>query len=145
MFNSMNRIFLTGKTSHKFAPEMKTTPGGTAVLRFTMATTRLTKDKEGNKKRVAEYHRVVIYGKLAEVGEKHIKTETLLTIIGELRQTKWTDAQGQEKSGYEIVANDFVVLDSTPWEERKGASTRQEEEPDHIPHSSGDYDDDIPF
>ncbi len=158
MFNSLNKVTLIGKTSFKFPPELKMTPSGTPILRFSMATTEVTKDKEGNKKKNTEYHRIVIWGKLAELGERFIKMDTLVYIEGKLRTNQYTDQTGKEVKNIEIVANDFVILDSTPFGERgqgagsgapseyRGSSAARDFDPgpSSAPQQGG-YDDDIPF
>lgn len=157
MFNSLNKVTLIGKTSFKFPPELKVTPSGTPVLRFSMATTEVTKDKEGNKKKNTEYHRIVIWGKLAELGERFIKMDTLVYVEGKLRTNTYTDQTGKEVKNIEIVANDFVILDSTPFGERGqgggnapseyrggGSSARDFDSMPSAP-AGGGYDDDIPF
>ncbi|MBP1625920.1 MAG: single-strand binding protein [Holophagaceae bacterium] len=155
MFNSLNKVTLIGKTSFKFPPEFKVTPSGTPILRFSMATTEVTKDKEGNKKKNTEYHRIVIWGKLAELGERFIKMDTLVYIEGKLRTNQYTDQSGKEVKNTEIVAHDFVILDSTPFGERgqggaapsdyRSSSPAREYEPGPAAGQSGGYDDDIPF
>ncbi|WP_005037659.1 single-stranded DNA-binding protein [Holophaga foetida] len=153
MFNSLNKVSLIGKTSFKFPPEFKVTPSGTPILRFSMATTEVTKDKEGNKKKNTEYHRIVIWGKLAELGERFIKMDSLVYIEGKLRTNQYTDQSGKEVKNTEIVAHDFVILDSTPYAERQGggapseyrsSSPARDFEPGPAAQSGG-YDDDIPF
>ena len=154
MFNSLNKVTLIGKSSFKFPPELKVTAGGTPVLRFSMATTEVSKDKEGNKKKFTEYHRIVIWGKLAELGEKFIKMDTLLYVEGKLRTNQFTDQSGKEVKNIEIVANDFVILDSTPYNERMQSAGGQSEfrstgspreEYSGPAGGSQSYEEDIPF
>ena len=144
MFNSLNKVCLIGKTSFKFPPEFKVTPSGTPLLRFSMMTTEVTKDKEGNKKKSHEYHRIVIWGKLAELGERFIKMETLVYVEGKLRTNTYTDKDGNEVKNLEIVCNDFVILDSTPYGGEKGKGTGEAEGNTAKPPPDS-YDDDIPF
>ena len=144
MFNSLNKVSLIGKTSFKFPPELKVTPSGTPVLRFSMSTVEVTKNKEtGEKKKMVEYHRIVIWGKLAELGERFIKMDTLIHVEGKLRTNKYTDQTGKEVKNTEIIVHDFVILDSTPF----GAKGQPADvgEPEQPPVSHGSYDDDIPF
>ena len=142
MFNSMNKIHLIGKTSWKFPPELKVTPSGTAVLRFSMSVVESYKDKTtGEKKKIVEYFRIVMWGKLAELGERFIKMDTLIHIEGKVRTNVYTDKEGKEVKGQEVIANDFVLLDSTPYEDKTAPADPQEP----VPHSSGNYDEDIPF
>ena len=144
MFNSLNKVSLIGKTSFKFPPELKVTPSGTPVLRFSMSTVEVTKNKEtGEKKKLVEYHRVVIWGKLAELGERFIKMDTLIHVEGKLRTNKYTDQTGKEVKNTEIIVHDFVILDSTPFEAK--GQPADAGEPEQPPVSHGSYDDDIPF
>lgn len=158
MFNSLNKVTLIGKTSFKFPPELKVTPNGTPLLRFSLTTTEVTKDKDGNKKKINEYHRIVIWGKLAELGERFIKMDTLVYVEGKIRTNTYTDQTGKEVKNTEIVANDFVILDSTPYGEKSqqgagapsefhGGSAAREFDTGPAPTSGGggNYDDDIPF
>lgn len=155
MFNSLNKVTLIGKTSFKFPPELKVTPNGTPLLRFSLTTTEVTKDKDGNKKKLNEYHRIVIWGKLAELGERFIKMDTLVYVEGKIRTNTYTDQAGKEVKNIEIVAHDFVLLDSTPYDpSRGGRASNGAQETNTGPAPSGGggygsgnggYDDDIPF
>jgi single-strand DNA-binding protein len=156
MFNSLNKVILIGKTSFKFPPELKVTPSGTPLLRFSLTTTEVSKDKDGNKKKTNEYHRIVIWGKLAELGERFIKMDTLVYIEGRLRTNQYTDQTGKEVKNTEIVCSDFVILDSTPYGEKNqgggapaeyhGASAARDFDtgPASQPRAEA-YEDDIPF
>ena len=156
MFNSLNKVSLIGKTSFKFPPELKVTPSGTPLLRFSLTTTEVSKDKDGNKKKTNEYHRIVIWGKLAELGERFIKMDTLVYVEGKIRTNAYTDQAGKEVKTTEIVCHDFVILDSTPYGEKSqgaGASSgfpgtssaRDYDTGPANPTPGGGYDDDIPF
>lgn len=146
MFNSLNKVCLIGKTSFKSPPEMKVTPNGTPLLRFSLTTTEVNKDKDGNKKKTNEYHRIVIWGKLAELGERFIKMDTLVYVEGKIRTNTYTDQAGKEVKNTEIVCSDFVILDSTPFGEKGASSDAAAGRADMASApADGGYDSDIPF
>jgi len=106
---SVNKVILIGNLGND--PEVRYMNNGDPVCSFSLATTESWKDKNtGEKKEQTEWHRVVVYGKLAEIIEKYSKKGSQLYVEGRLRARKWTDAQDVLKTTVEIVANEVHIL-----------------------------------
>lgn len=100
----INKVILVGNVGQD--PEMRYMPSGGAVCNLSIATSESWNDKaSGEKKEQTEWHRVVLFGKLAEIAGEYVKKGTQLYIEGELRTRKWTDQAGVDKYTTEIVVN----------------------------------------
>ena len=100
---NLNKVFLLGNLT--FDPEIRTTPNGKMVCSFRVATNRIWIDKQtGEKKQLTEYHRVVTWGRLAEIASQYLKKGRLVFVEGRLVTRSWEDASGVKKSRTEIVA-----------------------------------------
>jgi single-strand DNA-binding protein len=89
-------------------PEIRTTQSGTTIASMSVATTdRWTDKNSGEKKEKTEWHRVSVFGKLAEVAERFCQKGTLVAIRGAIRTRKWTDQSGADKYSTEIVVDGF--------------------------------------
>jgi single-strand DNA-binding protein len=98
----VNKVIIMGTLGQD--PEVKYTPSGAAVCNLSVATSEQWKDKQtGEKKEQTEWHRVVIFGKLAEVAGEHLRKGSQVYVEGKLRTRKWTDQSGVEKYTTEIV------------------------------------------
>lgn len=91
-------------------PEVRFTSDGKAIANLSVATSESYKDKEGERKEQTEWHRVVIFGKLAEVVRDYCHKGQLVYLAGKIRTRKWTDKEGQERYTTEIVANEMKML-----------------------------------
>jgi single-strand DNA-binding protein len=91
-------------------PEIKHLDGGNAVANFSVATSETYKDKSGEKKTETEWHRVVIWGKLAEIVEKYVKKGQQLYLVGKIKTRKWTDKDGNDKFTTEILCNQMLMI-----------------------------------
>ena len=105
MAGSLNKVQLIGNICK--TPEIRSTGGGVKIANFTLATNESWRDKDGNKKDKTEFHRVVIFGKIAEIVEKYVDTGSKLYIEGALQTRKWTDKDGNDKYSTEIVLQGF--------------------------------------
>lgn len=106
---SVNKVILVGNLGRD--PETRYAPSGDAITNLTLATTDSWKDKAtGEKKEATEWHRVVFFGKLAEIAGQYLKKGRQIYIEGALRTRKWTDKEGQERYTTEIVADDMKML-----------------------------------
>ena len=136
--SGVNRVILIGRLGRD--PELKFTPAGKAVTNFTMATSETWKDDSGERQERTEWHRIVIWGKLAEVAAKYLTKGAQVYIEGKLQTREWTDKDGQKKYTTEIVASSLVMLSG------KGEGGTNPEKPES---SGGPADpsafDDIPF
>ncbi len=150
---SINKVILIGNLGRD--PETRYTTDGAAVANVTLATTDVWKDKAGEKQERTEWHRVVFFGRLAEIAGEYLKKGSPVYVEGRLQTRKWTDKEGQEKYTTEIVASDMKMLGS-----RSGGSepaTRGREPAPAAATAGGggqakkgggafdDMDDDIPF
>lgn len=100
----VNKVILVGNVGQD--PEMRYMPSGGAVCNLSIATSESWNDKQtGEKKEQTEWHRVVLFGKLAEIAGEYVKKGTQLYIEGQLRTRKWTDQSGVERYSTEVVVN----------------------------------------
>ena len=121
MAGSVNKAILVGNLGRD--PEIRTTQSGDKVANLNMATSETWKDKSsGERKERTEWHRVILFGKLAEIAEKYVKKGSKIYVEGHLQTRKWTDKDGNDKYTTEIVVNGFggtlTMLDS----KQEGAS-----------------------
>jgi single-strand DNA-binding protein len=108
---SVNKVIIVGNLGKD--PEVRYTPNGDSVTNVTIATTDTWKDKgTGEKKEATEWHRVVFFGKLAEIAGQYLKKGRQVYVEGALRTRKWTDKEGHERYTTEIVANEMKMLGS---------------------------------
>jgi single-strand DNA-binding protein len=149
---SVNKVIIVGNLGKD--PEVRYTPNGDSVTNVTIATTDTWKDKgTGEKKEATEWHRVVFFGKLAEIAGQYLKKGRQVYVEGALRTRKWTDKEGHERYTTEIVANEMKMLgsregmsDAPPRESGGGgAGNRPAAAPQPAGNSFNDFEDDIPF
>lgn len=101
MAGSLNKVEIIGNLGAD--PEVRYMPSGGAVANLNIATTESWKDKQtGEKKELTEWHRVVIFGKLAEIAGEYLRKGSKVFIEGGLRTRKWTDKEGVERFTTEI-------------------------------------------
>jgi single-strand DNA-binding protein len=110
MAKSVNKVILVGTLGKD--PELKYTPQGTAVAKFSMATNESYKDKQsGEWKERTEWHNIVVWQRMAEVAAEYLKKGSKAYIEGRLTTRSWEDKEsGQKRYMTEIVANDLVLL-----------------------------------
>lgn len=108
---SVNKAILVGRLGRD--PETRYTGGGQAVCNFTMATDETYKDRSGERQKRTEWHRIVLWGKLAEIAQQYLKKGTLVYIEGRIQTRQWDDKNtGTKKTSTEIVANSMKMLGS---------------------------------
>ncbi len=105
---AVNKVILIGNLGRD--PETKYMPSGDAMVNLSLATTENWKDKSGEKQERTEWHRVVIFGKLAEVAGEYLKKGSTVYFEGSLRTRKWTNKEGQDQYTTEIVADKMQML-----------------------------------
>jgi single-strand DNA-binding protein len=106
---SVNKVILIGNLGKD--PEVKYTPGGMPIAKFSLATNERFKDKEGQWQDRTEWHNIVAFQRLAEIVGEYVKKGGKLYIEGSLRTSSWDDKEtGQKKYRTEIIANDLVLL-----------------------------------
>lgn len=110
MARGINKVILIGNLGQD--PEVRFTPSGTAVANLNLATTDTWTDRQsGQRQERTEWHRIVMFNKLAEISQQYLKKGSKLYIEGRLQTRKWQDQNGQDRYSTEIVANDMQMLD----------------------------------
>jgi single-strand DNA-binding protein len=107
---SVNKVILVGRLGRD--PETRYTGSGQAVANFTLATDSSFKDRSGERQKRTEWHRIVAWGKLAEICQQYLKKGSQVYIEGRLQTRDWEDKSGQKRTTTEIVASDMRMLGS---------------------------------
>ena len=155
----VNKCIILGNLGND--PEVKHTNSGSAIANLTVATSESWNDKAtGEKREAVEWHRVVLFGKLAEVAGEYLRKGSQVYIEGQLRTRKWTDNAGVEKYTTEVVVGMNGVMqmlggkqEAKPQQQQSGWGQPQQPSPQRQskPASSAtheppnDFDDSIPF
>lgn len=109
MAKSVNKVILIGNLGKD--PEIKYTPSGTAVAKFSLATNERFKDKAGEWQDRTEWHNIVAWQRLAEIIGEYVKKGSKIYIEGRLQTSSWDDKEsGQKKYRTEVIASDLVLL-----------------------------------
>ncbi len=138
---SINKVLLLGNLGRD--PELRSTPKGNNVLNFPMATSRRWKDREtGEVHDEADWHRIVVWGRQAEVLSEYLKKGRQVHVEGRLQTRTWTDKDDVKRFTTEIVASRIQIL-GRPEDRRAPAPVQEATEPSPPPEPLGD--DDIPF
>ena len=106
--SGVNKAILIGHLGSD--PESRSTTGGTAVANFNIATSESYKNKDGEKEEKTEWHRIVAFGKLAEICSQYLRKGKLVYIEGRLQTRSWDDKDGNKKYTTEIVAQNMTML-----------------------------------
>jgi single-strand DNA-binding protein len=110
MSRSVNTAIIIGNLTRD--PEMRYTPGGHAVTSFAVATNRVFKTADGERREDVEFHNVVAWNKLAEICSQYLSKGRKVYVRGRLQTRKWEAKDGSPRQRTEIVAEDMVILDS---------------------------------
>ena len=147
---SVNKVILIGNLGAD--PEVRYLPSGEAVTNIRLATSETWKDKSGEKQERTEWHRVVFFGKLAEIAGEYLKKGSQVYVEGSLRTRKWQDKDGQDRYTTEIIAERMQMLGSRAGsfepagkEPAGGVSSSPASAPTKTGSSFDDFEDDIPF
>ena len=108
MAGSLNKVILIGHLGKD--PEIKYLEGNIAKLSFSLATSEIFKDKNGNKSEHVEWHNLVFWRNLAENGNKILKKGMQIYVEGKLKTREWIDREGIKKNITEIIGETFVLL-----------------------------------
>ena len=138
----INKVILVGRLGKD--PEIRSTPSGTTVAKFSLATDEKFTDRSGEKQDRTEWHNIVAFGKLAEICGQYLRKGKLVYIDGSIHYDSWDDKEtGQKKYRTEITANTMKMLDRKGDEgggggayagARKGGSSNAEiEDDDEVP------------
>ena len=151
---SANKVIIVGNLGKD--PETRYAPSGDAVTNIVVATTETWKDKaSGEKREATEWHRVVFFGKLAEIADQYLKKGSQVYLEGKLKTRKWQDKDGQDRYTTEINADEMKMLgskgDGQQQEGQRPQQTQQrppantQRKPQGQAGGFSDMDDDIPF
>ena len=165
MARGVNKVILIGHLGAD--PETRAMPSGSSVANLRIATTESWRDKQsGEQQERTEWHRVALFGRLAEIAGEYLRKGSQVYIEGSLRTRKWQDKQGNERFSTEIVGNEMQMLGGRGGGAGAGASASggaaaggapREPLPDYAGPGGGgggggagggereDFDDDIPF
>ena len=105
---SVNKVILVGRLGKD--PETRFTGSGQAVCNFSMATDESFRDRSGERQKRTEWHRIVVWGKQAEIAQQYLKKGSLVYVEGRIQTREWQDKEGQKRTSYDIVANNFRML-----------------------------------
>jgi single-strand DNA-binding protein len=148
--NGVNKVILVGLLGAD--PEIRYTQAGDAVANMRLATTEKWKDKEtGEMRESTEWHKVVLFGRTAEVAGKFLKKGSPAYVEGKLRTRKWQDKDGQDRYTVEVVGDNLQLLGRAgdAEDDRPAPQRPQPPKTQSRPAPKGskieDMDDDIPF
>ena len=150
MARGVNKVILIGNLGRD--PEVRYSPSGQAVANVTIATSESWKDKNtGEKQERTEWHRIVFFGRLAEIAGEYLKKGSQVFIEGRLQTRKWQDKEGNDRYTTEVVANEMQMLGSRAG--AGGGADSFNQEPSYATEGAGSaktpagggFDDDIPF
>lgn len=150
MARGVNKVILIGNLGND--PEVRYTPGGSAVANVSLATSMSWREKQsGELQERTEWHRIVFFNRLAEIVGEYLRKGSKVYIEGSLRTRKWQDKNGADHYTTEIIANEMHILDNrnSPKSENGQAfndadhSVKEGAQP--AAQDAGDYEDDIPF
>jgi single-strand DNA-binding protein len=105
---SVNKVILVGRLGRD--PETRFTGGGQAVANFSLATDETYKDKNGERQKRTEWHKITVWGKQAEIAQQYLKKGSLVYVEGRIQTREWQDKEGQKRTSYDIVCNNFRML-----------------------------------
>lgn len=135
MSRGVNKVILIGHVGQD--PEVKHTASWSAIASISLATSESWKNKTtGVKEEKTEWHRVVFFGKLAEIVGQYVKKGQQIYIEGRLQTRKWQDQSGQDRYTTEIMANKMQMT---------GGSQDNTQPKSNTPESFDNFDDDIPY
>ena len=155
---TVNKVILIGNLGSD--PEVKTTPQGAQVANFSLATSESWTDKaSGEKKEKAEWHRLVLWRRLAEIAGQYLKKGAKIYIEGKLETRSWEDKEGQKRYTTEVVVDQLEMLGRNEWQ-KTGVDQQElletvaeiKSEREHYEQTAAPYvasgssdDDDLPF
>jgi len=154
MARGVNKAILVGNLGND--PDMRYTAGGAAVANISIATAESWKDKNtGEQQERTEWHRVVFFGRLAEIVGEYLRKGSQVYVEGRLQTRKWTNKEGHDQYTTEIVASEMQMLggkggggsanyDSSSQQQQNNAPAPQAASA-ASPAPADDFDDDIPF
>lgn len=141
--SGVNKVILVGRLGND--PEVKSISQGQTVARLSIATSESWTNKDGQKQERTEWHRVTVWGKLAEICGKHLSKGRQVYVEGKLQTRSWEDQQGQKKYSTEIVASTVQFLGAANERSTNNSNTDDMNYQDFGPEPSFQSNDEIPF
>jgi len=140
----VNKVILVGRLGGD--PEVKYTPDGLMITNFTLATDEQRKDKNGERIQKTEWHRIVTFGKLAEICGNYLSKGRLIFIEGRIQTRAWEDKEGIKRYTTEIIAGNMQMLEAKGQQKAQAPATT-EGSGSTPPYFSAESlpDDDVPF
>lgn len=146
----MNKVILIGRVGKD--PEKRSMSNGESVANLSLATSEKWKDKQtGDQKEATEWHRLVAYGRTADIAAQYALKGVLICVEGSLKTRKWTDKDGVERYATEIQVRDLHLLSKSAGTSDQGAgrpaaaNAPQQQRAPQQRQASASFDDDIPF
>ena len=136
--NSLNKVILIGNLGQD--PEARFTPQGTAVCNLSVATNESWKDQNGEMQDRTEWHRVVMYGRMAETATEYMKKGQMVYVEGRLNTREWEDQNQIKRRTTEIRCDNFTMLGK-----RSDSSVPPSANPESSMKPDAGVDDDLPF
>jgi len=128
MSGSVNKVILIGRLGKD--PEIKYTPSGAPMAKFTLATDESFKDKTGQQQKRTEWHNIVAWNKLAEICGEYLTKGKQVYIEGRIQSRQWEDQSGNKRTAYDIVAQRMQMLGSRADTERYAAASEERATPE---------------
>ncbi len=144
MARGVNKVIILGNLGAD--PDSRSTPGGTTVCNLSVATTESWRNRQtGEQEQHTEWHRVVMFGKLAEIAAEYLRKGSKVYLEGRLRTNKYEDKEGTTKYSTQIIADELQMLDRRP-EGAAGEGSAEGASGSNAGAPSGEEDfDDVPF
>jgi single-strand DNA-binding protein len=141
----VNKVILIGNLGRD--PEIRYTTSGQAVANFTIATTEVRTNKDGKRDEFTEWHRIVAWGRLAEICGEYLSKGKTVYIEGALRTRSWEDKEGKKRWTTEVIAQNMQMLGGPSVEKSTSASDVVEDKltEDFGSEEAFSSDDDVPF
>ena len=139
----VNKVILIGNLGAD--PEVRETNSGQEVATLRLATSETWKDKQGERQERTEWHRVVLFKRLAEIAGEYLHKGSKVYLEGRLQTRKWQDKDGQERYTTEIIANDLQMLDARGGDAPPANAPQRAQPEAASAAANADFDDDIPF
>ena len=153
MARGVNKVTLIGNLGND--PEVRYGKNGNAIANISLATAESWRDKDsGEQQERTEWHRVVFFGRLAEIVSEYLHKGSQVYVEGRLQTNKWQDNEGNDRYTTQIVANEMQMLggrggstnnQEPAVEKSTDASSEQNKQPSPNQSSTDDFDEDIPF
>ena len=119
--SSINKVILIGRLGKD--PEVKYTPGGAPIAKFSLATDEVFKDRAGEQQKRTEWHNIVAWNRLAEICGEYLTKGKQVYIEGSIRSRQWEDQSGNKRTAYEIIAREMKMLGSRADSERAAGAS----------------------